>query len=118
MKIYRQLAEARPDSFLPGLAASLNNQSNRLVELGRAEEALTAIQEAVSIRRQLAEAHPDAFLPGLRASLYDLAKVLSILDRDTEASAIREEADAVVGLSTQESLGSTDLEATMHSSDP
>ena len=44
---------------------SLNNQSGRLAELGRREEALAAIEEAAGIYRQLAEARPDAFLPDL-----------------------------------------------------
>ena len=67
--IRRQLAEARPDAFLPDLATSLNNLSDRLSDLGRREEALAAIEEAVAIRRQLAEARPDAFLPDLAMSL-------------------------------------------------
>jgi hypothetical protein len=37
--------------------------SNRLGDLGRREEALTAIEQAAGIYRQLAEARPDAFLP-------------------------------------------------------
>jgi tetratricopeptide (TPR) repeat protein len=44
--IYRRLAAARPDAFLPDLALSLNNLGARLSELGRREEALTAAQEA------------------------------------------------------------------------
>ena len=67
--IYRQLAQARPDAFLPNLAAALNNQSNRLADLGRREEALAAIEQAVTIRRQLAQARPDAFLPDLAMAL-------------------------------------------------
>lgn len=35
---YRRLAEQRPDAYLPNLASSLNNLSNRLGELGRREE--------------------------------------------------------------------------------
>ena len=46
--VYRELAGARPDAFLPDLAMSLNNQSGRLSELGRREDALTAIDEAVA----------------------------------------------------------------------
>ena len=56
--IRRQLAEARPDAFLPDLATSLNNQSACLAELGRREEALAAIEEAVTIYRQLAAGPP------------------------------------------------------------
>jgi hypothetical protein len=45
----RELAVARPDAFLPDVAVSLNNQSGRLSQLGRREDALTAIDEAVAI---------------------------------------------------------------------
>jgi tetratricopeptide (TPR) repeat protein len=54
--IRRQLAQARPDAFLPNLASALNNQSVYLSDLGRREEALAAVEEAVTIRRQLAQA--------------------------------------------------------------
>jgi tetratricopeptide (TPR) repeat protein len=92
--IYRQLAEAHPDTFLPNLAASLPNQSRRLADLGRREEALAAIEQSTGIYRQLAGARPDAYLPNLAASLDNLADTFSSLNRDAEASAIREEADA------------------------
>ena len=39
-----RLAAARPDPFLPDLAPSLNNQSKRLANLGRREEALAALE--------------------------------------------------------------------------
>jgi len=58
--IYRQLATARPDAFLPNLAASLNNQADCLARLGRREEAFAASEEAITIRRQFAAARPDA----------------------------------------------------------
>ena len=44
---------------------SLNNLSVRLGDLGRREEALAAIEEAITIRRELAAARPDAFRPDL-----------------------------------------------------
>ena len=56
---------------------SLNNQSGRLADLGRREEALAAIEEAVAIYRQLAEARPDAFLPDLAMSLNNQSNRLS-----------------------------------------
>jgi tetratricopeptide (TPR) repeat protein len=46
--IYRRLAAARPDAFLPNLALSLNNLGNRLSELRRREDALAAAQEAMT----------------------------------------------------------------------
>ena len=75
-------------------AMSLTNESGRLADLGRREEALAVIEQATGIYRQLAEARPDAYLPKLAASLDDLAHTFSSLNRDAEASAIREEADA------------------------
>jgi Tetratricopeptide repeat len=43
--------------------------SNRLGDLGRREEALAVIEEAVAIYRQLAGARPAAFLADLTTSL-------------------------------------------------
>ena len=60
---------------MPNLAASLNNQSGRLSELGRREDALTAIDEAVGVYRELAGARPDAFLPDLAMSLNNQSEV-------------------------------------------
>jgi tetratricopeptide (TPR) repeat protein len=69
VRIYRQLAEARPEAFLPDLGMSVNNLANRLSDLGRREEALAQAEGAVRIYRQLAEARPEAFLPDLAGSL-------------------------------------------------
>ena len=90
--IYRQLAEARPDAFLPDLAKSLNNQSNCLADLGRREEALAAIEQARGIYRQLAEARPDAYLPDLASSLNNQSNCLADLGRREEALAAIEQA--------------------------
>ncbi|MFK0052947.1 tetratricopeptide repeat protein, partial [Streptomyces sp. NPDC091025] len=65
VEIRETLVEQRPDAFLPDLASSLNNQSNRLAGLGRREEALAAVARAVEIRETLVEQRPDAFLPDL-----------------------------------------------------
>jgi hypothetical protein len=64
------LARARPDAFRPALAASLHKLSIRLGKLGRHEEALAAITEAVGTYRELAAARPGAFRPALAASLH------------------------------------------------
>ena len=70
--LYRALAAARPDAFLPDLAMSLNNLANRLNDLGRREEALSAAEEAVRFRRALATTGPDAFGIELARSLWVL----------------------------------------------
>ena len=63
-----------------------------LGDLGRREEALAAIEEAVAIRRALAEARPDAFLPSLAGALNNQSNRLSGLGRREEALAAIEEA--------------------------
>jgi hypothetical protein len=55
---------------------SLNNLSAVRADLGRPEDALTAIEEAVAIRRELAAARPDAFRPDLAMSLNNLSNRL------------------------------------------
>lgn len=53
MLIYRALAKARPDAFLPNFAKLLNNLGALLSELGRHDDALAAEQEAAEIDRAL-----------------------------------------------------------------
>ena len=66
--------------------------SNRLGDLGRREEALAAIEEAVTIRRQLAGARPDAFLPDLAMALNNQSIRVGDPGRQVEALAAVEEA--------------------------
>ncbi|MBL8291463.1 MAG: tetratricopeptide repeat protein [Bryobacterales bacterium] len=77
LEIYRQLAAARPDAFLPDLARSLSNYGNCLSDTGQREAALKAAREALQIYRQLAAARPDAFLPDLAMSLNNYGNRLS-----------------------------------------
>ncbi len=73
-------------------AGWLVDLSNRLGELGRWEEALTAIDEAVTIRRQLAHDRPAAFLPDLATALNNQSGRLAELGRWEDALAAIEEA--------------------------
>ncbi len=82
---YRQHATNDPDAFLPALAGSLNNLSIRLGDLGRREDALSAITEAADAHRTLAAAHPDAFLPDFARSLNNLSVDLGDLGRREDA---------------------------------
>ncbi|MFZ3568774.1 tetratricopeptide repeat protein [Streptomyces sp. BH097] len=92
---YRALIATDPDTFLPDLALSLNNLSIRLGRLGRHEDALTAIEEAVTARRGLAKARPDAYLPDLASSLNNLAVQLARVGRQEQALTAAEEAVTV-----------------------
>ena len=90
--IYRHLAAADPDAFLPDLPLALNNQAGLLAELGRLEEALAASEEAVAIRHDQAAASQDVFLPDLAMALTNQSLHLSALGRLEEALAASEEA--------------------------
>ena len=48
--IYRQLADARPDTYLPHLAASLDNLADTLSSLNRAAEAAAIREQADAAR--------------------------------------------------------------------
>lgn len=74
------------------LARHLNNRSNRLSALGRREEALAAITEAIHIYRQLAAQRPDAYLPDFASSLNNLSVRLGDVGRREEAVAAATEA--------------------------
>src|ERR1700677_2662432 len=71
---------------------SLNNLASCLSALGQREEALAAIEEAVTTYRTLARTRPDAFLPDLALSLNNLATCLSGLEQREEALTAIEEA--------------------------
>ena len=73
-------------------ARLLNNQSMRLADLGRREEALEAIEEAVSLYRPLVQARPDIFRFDLADSLYSQSDRLADLGRREEALEAVEEA--------------------------
>ena len=90
--IHCQVGRAGEPDAANRLAASLNNLSIRLSDLGRAEEALAAIEEAVAIRRELATADPGAFLPSLARSLTNLSSSLSDVGRPEDALSVSQEA--------------------------
>lgn len=71
----RRFADNSPDTFLPNLAMSFNNQGIILSELERREEALNAAGEAVRINTQLIERLPQAFAVEWYKSLRNLRKI-------------------------------------------
>lgn len=95
MRIYGQLAKARPEVFLPELAWSMSTVANSLSDLGRREEALKKAQEATLIYERFASARPDTFLPDLAMSLNNLANRLNDLGRREEALEKAQEATRV-----------------------
>ena len=77
---YRAGMAGREPGAASRLAGSLNNLSVRLAELRRREEALAAIEEAVTVRRELAARWPDVYQQELEQSL----QVVAWLERSTD----------------------------------
>ena len=80
--VLQRLADDAADGSVrtPWLLLELGN---RLSDLGRHEEALTAVEEAAGIHRQLAETRPDVFLPsGLARTLDNFADMLTLFNRE------------------------------------
>jgi tetratricopeptide (TPR) repeat protein/cellulose biosynthesis protein BcsQ len=73
------------DPRVATVLAALGRHLHRAGELGRGNESLEPIQEAVYIHRRLAGDNPDAYLPNLAESLYNLANRLSELGRREDA---------------------------------
>ena len=88
--VLQRLADDAADDGERG--GRLVDLSNRLGNLGRREEALAAIDQAVAIYRQLAQARPDAFLADLATSLNNQSNRLADMGRRDEALAAIEEA--------------------------
>ena len=84
------MAEANPAAYLPDFAMSLNSVSNRLGELGRREDGLDAVTEAVEMYRRLAEANHPAFASGYLDRLDDL-------DQTDQANEIRKATNRMTG---------------------
>lgn len=85
------LANGRKE-LRPEVARIANNLANRLSDVGRRAEALSAANEAVELRRELAAQNRDAFLPDLAMSISNLAGRLSDVGRWGEALSAGEEA--------------------------
>ncbi|MEZ4883666.1 MAG: tetratricopeptide repeat protein [Chitinophagales bacterium] len=72
LDIYRRLAQANPQAFLPAVATTLNNLAVLHSDKNEFAAALEAYQEALNIRRRLAQANPQAFLPDVAGTLNNL----------------------------------------------
>lgn len=63
LKIYRELAEKEPETYLPYVAATLNNLGILDRAQNRPEEARKAFEEALKIYKSFAKQDPDQFSP-------------------------------------------------------
>ena len=63
LKIYRDLAQKEPETYLPYVAAGLNNLGILDRAQNRPEDARKAFEEALRIYEAFAKQDPDQFLP-------------------------------------------------------
>jgi tetratricopeptide (TPR) repeat protein len=91
VRLYRALAEARPDAFTEDLAQSLNNLAARRAAIGMLAEALAASEEAVDLYRTLLSGKPNVVSPGLAMALTTLSVRLGAVGRTEDALAANDE---------------------------
>lgn len=91
--IYRTLAAANQQLFLPALAICLNNLSIRYHDLGQNQAAVQSAEDAVRVFRGLASSNFDAFMPNLATSTNTLAARL--FDNGQTKSALATSNEAV-----------------------
>jgi hypothetical protein len=84
----RELAEADPGRYLPGLGTALCNFACTRVELGRPADALPSAQEAATILRELAAADPGRCRPALAAAPEKQSGYLFALGRPAKAAKV------------------------------
>jgi tetratricopeptide (TPR) repeat protein len=90
--LWRKLAGAQPETFLPNLAASLCDLGLFHSKLGAREAALASTGESVALWRELRRATPDAYALNLAQSLTNLAAQQGELWQWEQAVASAEEA--------------------------
>ena len=73
----RELAQKEPETYLPHIAATLNNLGIFDSDKNRVKEARNEYEEALKIYRELAQKEPETYLPYVAATLNNLG----ILDR-------------------------------------
>jgi tetratricopeptide (TPR) repeat protein len=89
---YRRLAEDDPDRYMDELAASLRNLSEVLAAVGRATEAVDAIEGAVDCYRDMTERDPERYGDHLAQALNEYGHHLNAVGRSKDALAAIEEA--------------------------
>ena len=72
LKTYRQLAEKEPKTYLPNIAATLNDLGILDTDENRIEKARKEFEEALKTYRQLAHKEPDVYLRYVAITLNNL----------------------------------------------
>jgi len=86
LEIRRALAKAKPEAYLPEVAATLNNLAVLYSATHRQKEAAEAYSEALQTYRALAKAKPQAYLPEVAGMLNNLGNSYRETQRLREAA--------------------------------
>ena len=93
---YQKLADADPDTHVPGLGAALTNRALRVAQTGRVDEAIAISERAVELYAGLIEVHPDADMADvLGRSMSNHAMFLAATERSAEAQLFAENAVSI-----------------------
>ena len=88
----RQLAEAEPEEYVPGLAEVLGIVGKLYKNMGHPDKALKYLEEGVRIYRKLSESQPDDYMQGVAKWLIVVASSHSDMGYSDEALEYNEEA--------------------------
>ena len=100
--LYRRLAEARPDAFLPGLARNLGALSQVYTGQGQHFEAAGALKEALEIVAPFVESLPQAFSQLTRNLASDYVTTCEAADTELDAVLLKRLAWAVTSAAPAE----------------
>ena len=92
LKIWRQLVQDYPKTYLAGLAMTLNNLANLHSDKNELAQAESEYEEALKIQRDLAEQNPQTFLPDVAMTLNNLAALHYVKNELAQAESEYEEA--------------------------
>jgi hypothetical protein len=81
VELYRKLAAAQPDAFLPGLARSLNVMADHLESLSRLADAVQSDEEALRALGPMFLSTPAPFSTSMAVIVYDYIRRLQVLNR-------------------------------------
>ena len=92
LKIYRELAQENPRTYLPNVATSLNNLAILHKDKNEFPQAFEKFEEALKIRRELAQENPRTYLPNVATTLNNLANLHKAKNEFSQALEKYEEA--------------------------
>lgn len=85
LQIHRELAQQNPETYLPKVAASLNNLGVLLRDTNDLKKAQDYQEEALQIRRKLAQQNPRAYLPDVAVTQQNLTILYLRLEKKEDA---------------------------------